>query len=91
MPVSTVAGHEGMFVIGRLGGKTVICMKGRVHHYEGYHSQQLTAPIRLMSLLGVQFLVITNAAGGINKSYNAGEIPMYLVRTNLWLGKQGIE
>ena len=84
MPVSTVEGHEGKFIIGRLGDKNVICMKGRLHHYEGYHTQQVTAPVRLMGLLGVQYLVVTNAAGGINKNFKAGEFHTNVSVTNLY-------
>ncbi|KAI6661725.1 Purine nucleoside phosphorylase [Oopsacas minuta] len=89
MPVSTVEGHEGKFVIGSLGGMDVICMKGRVHHYEGYHSQQLTAPIRLMSRLGVKYLVVTNAAGGVNKSFSPGDLMLIKDHIN-FLGLAGI-
>ncbi|XP_022100933.1 purine nucleoside phosphorylase-like [Acanthaster planci] len=73
-PVSTVKGHHGQFVLGRLKGKTVMCMKGRFHLYEGYPMWKITAPVRVMNLLGVKTLFITNAAGGMNRSYNVGDI-----------------
>lgn len=73
-PTSTVAGHEGCFMIGRLGKVPVIVMKGRVHYYEGYDMQQVVMPIRLMRLLGAQTLILTNAAGGINGAYKPGTL-----------------
>lgn len=73
MPVSTVPGHAGRFVYGRLGEKRVIAMQGRFHFYEGYDMAQLTLPIRLMRQLGVQTLFLTNAAGGINRAYTPGD------------------
>ncbi|MGJ8638976.1 MAG: purine-nucleoside phosphorylase [Opitutaceae bacterium] len=72
-PVSTVPGHAGQFVYGHLDGKRVICMQGRFHFYEGYSMQQVTMPIRLMSKIGVKTLFVTNAAGGINRSYVPGD------------------
>ena len=72
--VSTAPDHAGKLVCGKLRGKRVICMSGRFHHYEGYEFEQLTAPVRLMHLLGVKTLILTNAAGGINKSYRPGDI-----------------
>ena len=73
-PQSTVQGHSGQFVIGKLQGKSIIIMQGRVHYYEGYSPSQITFPIRVMKLIGVEKLVVTNAAGGINRSFNAGEL-----------------
>lgn len=73
-PQSTVQGHSGQFVIGTLEAKTVMIMQGRVHFYEGYSPNQITFPIRVMKLLGIETLVVTNAAGGINRSFNAGEL-----------------
>ncbi|MGB1127607.1 MAG: purine-nucleoside phosphorylase [Opitutales bacterium] len=72
-PVSTVPGHAGQFVYGRLQGKRVICMQGRFHYYEGYSMAQLTMPIRLMHQIGVHTLLLTNAAGGINRDYVPGD------------------
>jgi purine-nucleoside phosphorylase len=72
-PVSTVPGHAGQFVYGTLHGKRVLCMQGRFHFYEGYTMAQLTMPIRLMHGVGVQTLIVTNAAGGINRDYVPGD------------------
>ncbi len=72
--VSTVQSHEGRLVFGTLSGKKVICMSGRFHHYEGYPFEMLTLPIRLFKLLGVQKVIVTNAAGAVNTDYNVGDI-----------------
>lgn len=72
-PLSTVPGHAGQFVWGRLAGRRMLCMQGRFHFYEGYCMQQLTQPVRMMHQLGVQTLLLTNAAGGINASYKPGD------------------
>lgn len=72
--VSTVESHEGRLIFGRLGGKKVICMSGRFHHYEGYPFEMLTLPIRLFKLLGVKKTIVTNAAGAVNTEYNVGDI-----------------
>lgn len=63
-PVSTVAGHKGQFVVGKLEGREVLCMQGRFHYYEGYDLKQVTLPVRVMKLLGISTLIVTNAAGG---------------------------
>lgn len=73
-PVSTVHGHHGRLVIGKLADKTVIVQQGRAHFYEGYTLQQATFPIRVMHYLGVHTLFLTNAAGGVNPAYRAGEL-----------------
>ena len=73
-PVSTVPGHAGQFVYGTLEGRRVICMQGRFHFYEGYTLQQVTTPIRLMREIGVKDLIVTNAAGGINLDFRAGDL-----------------
>eukprot|EP00118_Oscarella_pearsei_P025029 m.307348 g.307348 ORF g.307348 m.307348 type:complete len:289 (+) comp42176_c0_seq1:326-1192(+) len=73
-PVSTVVGHAGKFVFGKLGGKTVVCMKGRFHFYEGYPMWKVTLPVRVLKLLGIDTLVVTNAAGGLNPDFTPGEI-----------------
>ena len=70
-PVSTVAGHAGKFVIGFIQGKPVIAMQGRVHYYEGYDMSDVVLPIRLMGLLGIKTLILTNAAGGISTRFGA--------------------
>lgn len=72
-PVSTVAGHKGRFVLGRLGDVKVVCMQGRVHYYEGYPMGDVVMPIRLMGLMGAKTLFLTNAAGGINESFRVGD------------------
>ncbi|MGB0744982.1 MAG: purine-nucleoside phosphorylase [Opitutales bacterium] len=72
-PVSTVPGHAGQFVYGKLHGKRVLCMQGRFHFYEGYSMARLTLPIRLMKQVGVNTLILTNAAGGINREYQPGD------------------
>ena len=72
-PVSTVAGHKGRFVFGYAGGVPVVAMQGRVHYYEGYPVQDVVLPTRLMKLMGAETLFLTNAAGGINPSFHAGD------------------
>ncbi|XP_060082302.1 purine nucleoside phosphorylase-like isoform X1 [Ylistrum balloti] len=73
-PVSTVPGHAGKLVFGQLGGKSVVLMKGRVHFYEGFTMQKTALPIRIMKLMGVKILFVTNAAGGINQNYDIGDL-----------------
>lgn len=73
-PVSTVQGHKGRLIFGKLGGKTVVAMAGRFHYYEGYEAQEVVYPIRVMKLLGVETLLLSNAAGGVNTSYKVGDI-----------------
>lgn len=73
-PVSTVEGHAGQLVIGELEGKTVIAMQGRFHFYEGYAMEKVTFPVRVMKYIGVEKLIVTNAAGGVNESFEAGDL-----------------
>ncbi|MDQ7025083.1 MAG: purine-nucleoside phosphorylase [Anaerolineae bacterium] len=73
-PVSTVHGHSGQLVIGKLEGQTVIAQQGRAHFYEGYTMQQVTFPIRVMHFLGVKTVILTNAAGGIDPSFSVGDL-----------------
>lgn len=73
-PSSTVAGHKGQLVIGELEGKTVVAMQGRFHFYEGYNMSLVTFPVRVMKSLGIGKLVVTNAAGGINEKFSAGNL-----------------
>lgn len=73
-PTSTVKGHAGRLVFGRLAGKEILIMQGRAHYYEGYSLAQVTFPIRVMALLGIETLILTNAAGGINPTFNAGDL-----------------
>lgn len=73
-PVSTVPGHKGRFVLGYAGGVPIVAMQGRVHFYEGYRPQDVVLPVRLMKLMGAKVLFLTNAAGGINRSFSAGDL-----------------
>lgn len=73
-PVSTVPGHKGRFVFGYAGEVSIVAMQGRVHFYEGYKPQDVVLPVRLMKLMGAKVLFLTNAAGGINRSFNAGDL-----------------
>lgn len=75
-PVSTVAGHKGQFVFGYVNKVPVVIMQGRVHYYEGYAMSDVVLPTRLMGLLGAKKLVLTNAAGGVNTSFKAGDLMM---------------
>ena len=81
--VSTVEGHMGQLVIGELGGKTVVAMQGRFHFYEGYPMSQVTLPVRVMKALGISKLLVTNAAGGINKNFEAGDLMVINDHINL--------
>ena len=73
-PVSTVQGHKGRLIIGTLGCKKIVAMQGRFHYYEGYSMDQVTFPIRVMKFLGINFLFVSNAAGGMNPEFNVGDI-----------------
>ncbi|WP_019154376.1 purine-nucleoside phosphorylase [Robertmurraya massiliosenegalensis] len=73
-PVSTVEGHAGQLVFGQLNGVPVVAMQGRFHFYEGYSFEQVTFPVRVMKELGVKSLIVTNAAGGVNESFSAGDL-----------------
>ena len=72
--VSTVKGHAGRLVIGELEGQNVFVMQGRIHYYEGYTMAQVTLPVRVMQRLGVEIMIVTNAAGGINPAFRAGDL-----------------
>jgi len=82
-PTSTVPGHAGQLVFGKLDGRECVCMQGRVHFYEGYDIHTVTYPVRVFSLLGVKTLIVTNAAGGLNDSYNVGDIMLIKDHINL--------
>lgn len=73
-PVSTVPGHAGKLIFGYLGEVPIVCMKGRVHFYEGYDITDVVLPVRLMKLLGAEILFLTNASGGVNASFAAGDL-----------------
>jgi purine-nucleoside phosphorylase len=73
-PVSTAIGHKGNFIIGTLGGKCVIAMQGRIHYYEGYGMNQVVLPIRVMIRMGIQYLFVSNAAGGTNLGFHVGDL-----------------
>ena len=73
-PVSTAVGHKGNFIIGTLGGKEVIMMQGRIHYYEGYSMDDVTLPTRVMKVVGIKYLFVSNAAGGINYDYKIGDL-----------------
>ena len=75
-PVSTVPGHAGRFIFGTVADVPVVCMQGRVHYYEGYTMEDVVLPIRLMKMMGADILMLTNAAGGVNETYNAGDCMM---------------
>lgn len=85
---STVEGHPGELVIGELQGKSVAILRGRVHFYEGYSMQQVTLPVRVLRALGVETLIVTNAAGGLNPSFRAGDLMLITDHLNL-LGMAG--
>lgn len=82
-PVSTVHGHAGRLVVGTLAGATVCAMQGRFHFYEGYDLQQVTLPVRVMKRLGIETLILTNAAGGVNPNFAVGDIMVMEDHLNL--------
>ncbi|KAF6620220.1 purine-nucleoside phosphorylase [Paenibacillus jamilae] len=82
-PVSTVEGHEGELLLGTIEGRAVVMMKGRFHMYEGYGPQLTAFPVRVMKQLGIQSLLVTNAAGGVNTSYKAGDLMVISDHLNL--------
>ena len=73
-PVSTVKGHSGKLIFGELGGKKIVAMSGRFHFYEGYTTEQVTFPVRVMKLLGVNTLLLSNAAGSVNPDFKVGDL-----------------
>ena len=85
-PVSTVESHSGKLIFGELGGKSVVAMQGRFHYYEGYSLQQVTFPVRVMKLLGIERLFVSNASGGVNPDFEVGEIMIQDDHINLFPG-----
>ena len=83
-PISTVKGHSGKLIIGDLDGRGVLVMQGRFHFYEGYHMREVTFPVRVMSELGISTLVVTNAAGGINRNFKVGDLMVISDHINLF-------
>lgn len=82
-PVSTIQGHKGSLVSGELKGKEIVALQGRFHLYEGYTAQEITYPIRVMSLLGVKYLFISSAAGGLNPQFERGDVMVVTDHINL--------
>ncbi len=82
-PVSSVQGHVGRMLIGQLEGRSVLVMQGRVHYYEGYSMSQVTFPIRIMQLIGIHTVILTNAAGGVNVNFKAGDVMLITDHINL--------
>jgi len=88
-PVSTVHGHVGRFVIGMLENKPVLVMQGRIHYYEGYSMGEVTLPVRVMQRLGIQNMIVTNAAGGVNPEFVPGDVMLITDQLNL-MGMSGL-
>jgi len=82
-PISTVKGHAGRLVVGMLAGKCVAMMQGRVHYYEGYTAERTVFPVRVLQRLGINFLIVTNAAGGINPDFQPGDLMLITDHINL--------
>ncbi len=95
-PVSTVEGHNGRLIFGKLGGKDIIAMQGRFHYYEGYDMGEVTFPVRVMKNLGVETLFVSNASGGLNPDYKVGDVIVIndhinMFGTNPLIGKNNKE
>ncbi len=88
-PVSTVPGHQGMLVLGQLEGKDTLVMQGRAHYYEGYSMPQIGLPVRVMQRLGVEILIVTNAAGAVNPDFSPGDLMLITDHLNL-IGMGGL-
>lgn len=82
-PVSTATGHKGNFIVGTLGGRCVIAMQGRIHYYEGYGMDKVVLPIRVMLGLGIKYLFVSNAAGGLNFGFHVGDLMIIRDHINL--------
>ena len=83
-PLSTVEGHSGKLIFGKLGGKDILAMQGRFHFYEGYSMQQVTFPVRVMRELGIKTLFVSNAAGGMNPNFEIGDLMIITDHINLF-------
>ncbi|KAB2822645.1 MAG: purine-nucleoside phosphorylase, partial [Paludibacter sp.] len=83
-PVSTVEGHSGKLIVGKLGGKDVLAMQGRFHYYEGYDMKQVTFPVRVMYALGIRTLLVSNASGGMNPGFEIGDLMLITDHINLF-------
>ncbi|RAR46821.1 purine-nucleoside phosphorylase [Flavobacterium lacus] len=83
-PISTVQGHTGALVFGKIGNKSVVAMQGRFHFYEGYDMKTVTFPVRVMKYLGVQKLIVSNASGGVNPNYKVGDVVVIKDHINLF-------
>jgi len=82
-PISTVEGHKGTLIFGKIGKKNIVAMQGRFHYYEGYSMQEVTFPIRVMKYLGVQNLIVSNASGGVNPNYQVGDLVIIYDHINM--------
>ncbi len=82
-PVSTVEGHDGRLIFGRLGGKRIVAMQGRFHFYEGYSMAEVVFPVRVMKFLGIRYLFLSNASGGVNPDYEIGDLMVQNDHINL--------
>lgn len=83
-PISTVEGHSGNLIFGTMAGKRVMAMQGRFHYYEGYDMKQVTFPVRVMQMLGIKTLLVSNAAGGMNKDFKVGDVMVITDHINLF-------
>ena len=88
-PVSTVVGHQGHLVVGKFEGKEVLVMQGRVHYYEGYSMAQVVLPVRVFQRLGIEILIVTNAAGAVNPAYTPGDLMLLSDHINM-IGMAGL-
>lgn len=83
-PVSTVEGHQGNLIFGTLAGKTIVAMQGRFHFYEGYKMQEITLPVRVLKFLGIKYLFVSNASGGMNPGFKVGDLMIINDHINLF-------
>lgn len=82
-PVSTVSGHHGELIYGTIGGKTVLALRGRFHYYEGWSMQEATFPVRVMKLLGIDNIIVSNASGGVNSKFKTGDVMLISDHINM--------